>query len=136
MTGRSNKPVQPAGLENKDISTKEPKRKASAVSWIIKVLGGEFLAQSWIIRQMNYLLFLAAIAVVYIANNYYTEDIARNIDRINRSIKELHYEYIQSKSDVMHQSKQSELARKLQSVGLKESVDPVKKIIIPKNELP
>jgi nitrogen regulatory protein PII len=79
---------------------------------------------------------VAAIALVYIANSYYTEDIARKIDKINRELKELQFEYISTKSEVMHHGKQSELARKLQPTGLKESVEPVKKIIIPKKEKP
>jgi hypothetical protein len=104
--------------------------------YVFDVLGGDFLANEWARKQTNYLLFVAAIALVYIANSYYTEDIARKIDKINRELKELQFEYISTKSEVMHHGKQSELARKLQPTGLKESVEPVKKIIIPKKEKP
>lgn len=104
--------------------------------YIFDVLGGDFLANKWARKQTNYLLFLATIALVYIANSYYTEDIARKIDKINRELKELQFEYISTKSEVMHHGKQSELARKLQPTGLKESVEPVKKIIISKKEKP
>ncbi len=95
------------------------------------VLGGEFLAHEWATRQVRFILFLATLALVYIANTYYTEATSRTIDRVNREIKELQYEYIYGKSAVMFESKQSELARKLEKRGLKESVDPVVKIVKP-----
>ena len=115
---------------------KKQKNKNFFQRYVFDVLGGDFLANEWARKQTNYLLFLAAIALVYIANSYYTEDIARKIDKINRELKELQFEYISTKSEVMHHGKQSELARKLQPTGLKESVEPVKKIIISKKEKP
>jgi hypothetical protein len=100
------------------------------------ILGGEFLAHDWAVKQTRFILFLTGLALVYIGNNYYTEATSRNIDRINREIKELQFEYIYGKSTVMHESKQSEIARKLISTGIKESVEPVEKIVVPKNPQP
>ncbi len=100
------------------------------------VLGGEFLAHDWAVRQTRFMLFLAGLALVYIANSYYTEATSRTIDKVNRQIKELQFEYIYGKSAVMHESKQSEIARKLEKRGLKESVDPVEKIVISKTSQP
>lgn len=100
------------------------------------ILGGEFLAHDWAVKQTRFILFLTGLALVYIGNNYYTEATSRNIDRINREIKELQFEYIYGKSTVMHESKQSEIARKLISTGIKESVEPVEKIVVPKNHQP
>lgn len=112
------------------------KKKNFLQRYLMEMLGGDFLANDWARKQTNYFLFLAGIAVIYIANSYYTEDIARKIDQLNRNLKELQFEYISSKSEVMHHGKQSELARKLKPTGLKESVEPVKKIIIPKTKKP
>lgn len=100
------------------------------------VLGGEFLAHEWAIRQTRFILFLTGLALLYIGNNYYTEATSRTIDRINREIKELQFEYIYGKSTVMHESKQTEIARKLAKTGIKESVEPVEKIVIPKTSQP
>jgi hypothetical protein len=100
------------------------------------VLGGEFLAYDWAVRQTRFILFLAGLALLYIGNNYYTEATSRTIDRINREIKELQFEYIYGKSTVMHESKQTEIARKLAKTGIKESVEPVEKIVVPKTSQP
>lgn len=98
--------------------------------FFLDVLGGDFLAYSWVRRQTNFVFFLAAMALVYIANSYYAEGMSRKIDDLNRELKELHYEYISTKSDLMQQTKQSEIAKKLKNSGLKESTEPVKKLII------
>jgi len=98
------------------------------------VLGGDFLAQDWARRQIKFLLFLTIVGVAYIANSYYIESVARKIDKTTREIKELQFEYISSKSKVMHESKQSEIARKLIKKGIKESTEPVNKIIVPKEK--
>jgi hypothetical protein len=96
------------------------------------VLGGDFLAQDWALNQVKFLLFMTVLGVGYIANSYYIENVARKIDRTTREIKELQFEYILSKSKVMHESKQSEIARKLQKKGIKETTEPVNKIVVPK----
>lgn len=124
-----------------DQDVAKPKKKVGKGKKIFSqafydVLGGEFLAQDWAVRQISFILFLAALALVYIANTYYTEATSRTIDRVNREIKELQYEYIYGKSAVMSESKQTEIARKLEKKGLKESVDPVGKIVVSKNKLP
>lgn len=122
--------------QQEKVSQPRPKKKLKKNFFnrlFLDILGGDFLAQDWARRQVNYILFLAIIALVYIANSYYTEGIARKIDIISRDLKELQFEYISSKSKLMHESKQSELTRKLKQTGLKESVEPVKKIVTNKN---
>ncbi len=122
--------------QQEQVSQPKPQKKIKKNIFnklFLDVLGGDFLAQDWARRQVNYILFLAAIALVYIANSFYTEGIARKIDTISRDLKELQFEYISSKSKLMHESKQSELTRKLKQTGLKESVEPVKKIVTNKN---
>lgn len=111
-----------------------PKKKSRIGRLFTDVLGGEFLAYDWSRRQLNYIVFLAAVGVVYISNSYYAESVVRRIDDMNRELKELHYEYISSKSKVMNQSKQSVIIKKLENSGLKESVEPVRKIIANKKE--
>ncbi len=106
------------------------KKRSFSGRLFMDVLGGDFLAYNWVRRQINFVFFLAALALVYIANSYYAEDMSRQIDNLNRELKELHYEYISTKSELMQQTKQSTIANKLSKSGLKESVEPVHKIII------
>ena|ERR1700679_971541 len=82
--------------------------------WVIKSMG----------RNIGFFLFLAALAVVYIYNGHYADNISRDITRTDREVKELQYEYKTLKSEVMFRSKQSELAKAVEPFGLKELMHP------------
>ena len=99
------------------------------------LLNGSFLTRRRVISLLPYLLFLTFLAVIYISNVYYGERLQRESDRIQRELKEDRYEYITTKSRLMFQSKQSEVARNLDDSGVKEStVPPVKVIVTEKAE--
>ena len=78
----------------------------------------------WIVKNIPFFLFLSALAIVYIANGHYADNTVRSINKLNRELKELQYEYKTLKSEVMFRSKQSELAKAVQPLGLKELVVP------------
>lgn len=82
------------------------------------------LSYRWIMKNMMFFLFLAALAVVYIYNGHYADKIVRDINRTNKELKELQYEYKTLKSEVMFRSKQSELAKAVEPFGLKELMQP------------
>src|SRR5687767_9241230 len=73
-----------------------------------------------IVKQVPFFLFLAALAVVYIFNGHYADKTIRKINNLSKEVKELKYEYIAVKSKVMYQSKQSELVKVVEPLGLKE----------------
>lgn len=107
---------------------------AGGSSRIIKgLLGGSFLAKDSSIRFLPFLLFMTFLGLVYIANIYYAEENIRRIDDISRDLKELRYEYISTHTKLMHISKQSELVKRLEFLGLKESTTPPFKIQALKN---
>jgi len=74
----------------------------------------------WIVRNVRFFLFLAALAVVYIYNGHYADKTIRNINKTAKEVKELQWEYKTVKSEVMFQSKQSELVKAVEPLGLKE----------------
>jgi len=93
------------------------------------VLGGNFLRRERSVRLLPYLLFLAILVMFYIANTYYAEKKEREIQALRRSLKELRYEYITTRSDLMRESQQSEVAKKLLDTRIKESRVPPVKVI-------
>jgi predicted membrane protein len=79
-----------------------------------------------IVQQVPFFLFLAALAVVYIYNGHYADKTVRNINRTAKEVKELQYEYKTVKSEVMFRSKQSELSKAVEPLGLKElTISPI-----------
>ena len=94
------------------------------------IFDGTILTRDKVVRLLPFGLYLAFLVVIYIANSYYSEKIIRRATKVRNELKELDYEYISSKSDLMHISKQSEVAKHLDSLktGIKESVVPPIKI--------
>jgi hypothetical protein len=102
------------GTEEK-AGTKEPSR----ARWKLSLLN-----YRWIMKNISFFLFLAALGVIYIYNGHYADKIVRDINRTNKELKELQYEYKTLKSEVMFRSKQSELAKAVGPFGLKELTMP------------
>jgi hypothetical protein len=75
-----------------------------------------------VVKQIPFFLFLAMLAVIYIYNGHYADKMIRNINRTAKDVKELKYEYINVKSELMFQSKPSELIKAVEPSGLKELV--------------
>jgi hypothetical protein len=78
----------------------------------------------WIVGNLPFLLFLSFIALVYIANGHYAVKNVREIDWLTRQVKELHWRYLDAKTDLMLRSKMSEVYRKVSPQGLQIPVTP------------
>jgi hypothetical protein len=77
-----------------------------------------------IVAQMPFFLFLALLAVLYIYNGHRADKLNRDIARTTRELKELQYEYKTVKGEVLFRSKQSELVKAVEPLGLKELGSP------------
>ena len=73
-----------------------------------------------LVKQVPFFLFLAVLAVIYIYNGHYADKTIRNINRTAKEVKELQWQYKTVKSEVMFRSKQSELVKAVEPLGLKE----------------
>lgn len=82
------------------------------------------LGYRWVVRNVGFLVFLAALAVLYIYNGHYSDNISRDLNRTNKEVKELQYEYKTLKSEVMFRSKESELSKAVAPFGLEELTLP------------
>jgi uncharacterized protein (UPF0333 family) len=83
-----------------------------------------------IVHSMPFILFVAFIVIIYIANSYFAERMIRNIDKTKTSLKEKRAEYISVMSTLMYQSNQSEVAKAVAPYNLKETIEPAYKIFV------
>ena len=87
----------------------------------LKTLGFKrWLNYQSVVKQVPFFLFLALLAVIYIYNGHWADRIIRDINQTAKDVKELQYEYKNVKSEVMFRSKQSELIKAVEPLGLKE----------------
>jgi hypothetical protein len=117
----------------------EPKRKSGGGNIVThnvvtrnvgSVLTGAFLSKEKAVRALPFIFFLTFITLLYIANGYYAEGQIRKQNKLTNQLKELRSEFIISKSELSDLSKQSEVAKRLEALGVKESVEPPRKILV------
>lgn len=113
----------------------KPRKKGVLGKGLSAVFSGTFLTNDKTLKHLPFITFLAFIAILYIANGYYADDKIREVNRISNQLKELRSEYISTKSDLMFASKQSEVAKSVEKLGLKEPVVPPTKIKVDSTQL-
>jgi hypothetical protein len=84
----------------------------------------KLLYQRWIVKNIPFFLFAAVLTVLYIANGHYADKTIRKINATSRHLKEMEYEFKTVKRDVIFRSKESELAKAVEPLGLKELTIP------------
>ena len=108
----------------------DPRTTVGVGKSIYGILGGTFLAGKKTRKLFPFIFYIAFLAVLYIANTYIAERKIRKMDEIRGELKELRFEYINTKSDLMSQTKQSSITKKLSNEGLKESITPPDKLVV------
>jgi len=86
------------------------------------------------VKYLPYILFVTCIAIFYIGNSHYAEKTVRKIDKLKKEVEDLRADYTTLKADYMYASKQSEVAKKINKKGIKESLTPPEKIVVEKGE--
>ena len=82
------------------------------------------LSYQWIVKNIPFFLFLCMLAIIYIYNGHYAEKTIKEINRNTRELNERKYEYKTVKSELMFQSKQSEVVKAVEPMGLKVLLQP------------
>jgi hypothetical protein len=110
--------------EEPQVKTKptKPVKKGVLAKGLSKIFGGAFLSDDRAVQHVPFVMFLGLLAILYIANGYYADDKIREVNKVTNQIKELRTEFISSKSDLMFVSKQSEVAKAVEPLGLQEPV--------------
>ena len=122
MANRIITPDEHTPEEPQEEKSKERSKLTSAMQ---KMADFDFnISREWMIKQIPFGLFIVLLLLIHIWNVHNTERIIRKTDKLNKEIKELRSEYITILSDLMSESKQSTVARKLDTLGIKELTTP------------
>ncbi|MES2455211.1 MAG: FtsL-like putative cell division protein [Bacteroidota bacterium] len=81
-------------------------------------------------QMLPFLIFLSVLSMIYIANSHMALKNIRSIDQLNKEVKELSWEYKSLKADLMFKSKLTEVAKKVDTLGIKELTEPPRKLIV------
>ncbi len=108
-------------------------KRAKATRFLELLDIGYYLSYEKVFGNLAFLLFGVVLAMFYIWNSHQTEKMIREMNKMNKDLKELRWEYMSKKSELMFRSKQSEVARSVAPLGIMELRTPPKKIqVFPK----
>ena len=91
--------------------TNNQEKKAST-----KVVANLFQTK-WINANLVFFLFVALLAVGYIAYGHWTDKTLRAINKTETHLKDLQYQYKTVKSEVMKQSEEGEVLKAVDTLG-------------------
>lgn len=80
-------------------------------------------------KALPFILFVAFLGMLYIANMHMAERSIRDISKIGKEVKELSWDYKTTKADLAYRSTLTEVAKRVDTLGLKESLTPPQKIV-------
>ena len=94
------------------------------------ILDGSLLTRGIILKNIGFIFWLTFLGIVYIGNSYHAEKIAREINILQREVKDLRAESITTAAELMYVSRQSVVQQMVRNSRLevKESVEPPYKI--------
>lgn len=113
--------------ENKNIK-QETKQKPKANSQKLKEMVS--FDDKNLFNNLPLLFLISVLAIFHVANTHRIEKKARQINKLEKELKELRWMYMTTKSELMFQSKQSEVAKMVKDLGLKESEKAPAKIVV------
>jgi cell division protein FtsL len=112
-----------------EVKEEKPKETSRLTNTMQKVADFDFnISRDGMLNQIPFGLFIVLLLLIHIWNAHNVEKVIRRTDKLNREIKELRSEYISILSELMSESKQSAVAAKLDTLGIKELTTPPFKI--------
>ena len=76
------------------------------------------LNYQWIVMNIPFFLFLAFIAILYIANGHQADKTVRAINATQKNLKELQFEYKTLKAELMKRSRAEQIEKAVAPFGL------------------
>ncbi len=81
-----------------------------------------------IVSNVPYLAFVALLCVLYISSNKRAVETQRELNKLNDTLKELRWEYMDAKSQMMRAQMETEVIKNADKLGLKPMLMPAFKI--------
>jgi len=112
--------------ETKSQAKEMPKRTKQKRFQFRSVIDGSMLANDAISKNLGYFIFLSALTMLYIANNFQTEKLVRKEAHLKKISKELRAKQISKTFELMKNVQQSQVINKINQtdLGLKEATKP------------
>jgi hypothetical protein len=107
-----------------DTTVKSSPKKNWIARGIQGLFNGEFLAREGMIARLPFIGFLAVLLMLHIALMYSFENSAREKNKLQSELNELRSQYNTTLSALEKAKQQSEVAKSIEAIGLRELSQP------------
>ena len=131
MTNRLRTEIQEEEEEaEKKLIVKEMPQKDSPENFLMQFFSKGFISAEQATNALPFVLYVAFLGMIYIGNRHLAETNIRDIDKITKEVKELSWDYKSTKADLAFKSTLSEVQKRADTLGIKESLQPPQKIVV------
>ncbi|GAB3503309.1 hypothetical protein GCM10027341_32190 [Spirosoma knui] len=116
---------------------KKQRRKLKMASWLNDFIGLDRLFgedNAWPIRHIDRILWVTFLLILYIGLNHNAERLVRRIQRTKIQVDELRSQATVLQAEYDRSGKQSELSKRVTSLGLTDSQTPPHKLVVKSDE--
>ena len=128
MTNRLRSQIEEEEEAEKMLVVEEKPYKEIPDNFLTQFFTKGFVNSDTATRALPFVLFVALLGMIYIANRHLAERNIRDIDKIGKQVKELSWDYKTTKAELAYKSTLTEVAKRADTLGIKESVEPPQKI--------
>lgn len=129
-------------IRNKELSEDVQEEMSEAVEekveetqdFIRTIFSPSRLSTYLVTKNLPFVAFLMFLALLYISNRHLAERTVRRIDRLGKEVKELSWDYKSLSAELMKLTTQTEIAKRADTLGLKERTEPPIKLEVLKEK--
>lgn len=114
----------------------EKPKKLNPDNFFVLLFTKGFVSPAAATQALPFVLYIAFLCMIYIANMHRTEKNIRDIDRLTTEVKELSWDFKTTKAEMAYKSTLSEVGKRADSLGIRESLTPPQKIVVKEEQQP
>jgi hypothetical protein len=128
MTNRLRSQIEEEEEADQELVVEEKSAKEYPDNFLTQFFAKGIFNSDSATKALPFVLFLVLLGMIYIANRHLAERNIRDIDKISKEVKELSWDYKTTKAELAYKSTLTEVAKRADTLGIKESIEPPQKI--------
>jgi len=127
MTNRLRTEIPEAEIEKEIVVEEKQPVKDYSENALLNLFAKNFNAEK-ATGALPFVLFMVLLGMLYLGNMHLAEKTIRDIDKTEKEVKELSWDYKTAKAELAYKSTLSEVARRADTLGIKQSIEPPQKL--------
>jgi hypothetical protein len=129
MTNRLRTEIQDDEAEENLIVEEKPAKEIPD-NFFTQLFSKGILSTEKATSALPFVMYVALLGMIYIGNMHLAEKTIRDIDNITKEVKERGWDYKTAKAEMAFKSTLTEVAKRADTLGVRQSVEPPQKITV------